>query len=637
MKQKGQSLIELIVAFGLCSIIIPALLVSLLSSREGRAQKDQRIHAVMLLQETSEVLRALKEQEWTNISTNGVYHPVTSGVFWSLQAGAETIDGFTRSLEIGDVNRDSNGAIVTTGGTLDPSTKKILIRVSWSSPYTSSIEDTIYFTRYKSIAYKETTDAEFNQGTKNKVTVTKDVDGEVILGSGGSGNWCAPSLTITAIDLPKQGVANAVTAIEGRVFAGTGENASGVSFANVHVTNETPPKGNIDGTFDGYKTNGVFGESNFAYLATDNNAKELVIIDLTQKDGNGKYAEVGYFDAPGNKSGKSIYVKDNIGYLTDENKLYTFDLSSKTGSRSKLGEVTLSGNGISVKVSGNYAYVATDSTNRQLDIVEIKNGGASLSIVGGMKLDGLAGRDLVVNSSESKVYIVTTRSDSLKEFFIVDISTKTGDRSLLGSFDSGLMDPRAVVLATNNKAVMVGVGGEEYQVIDISTDSSLSKCGGLNIDTGVFGAATVIEQDGEAYAYIITGDANDELKIIEGGPGGQFAVSGSFESRIFDATSSAAFNKFSATITKPSSTNITFQIAVADAVSGSCNNANYVYVGPDGSSDTYFTSTSGAIPFNDNGVGYENPGRCFRYKVYFTTSDNNQTPIFFDITINYSP
>ena len=67
--------------------------------------------------------------------------------------------------------------------------------------------------------------------------VTNNSGGEITLGSGGAGAWCSPELTIAALDLPKSGAANAVTAIEGKAFAATGDNASGVAFAEVSVSN----------------------------------------------------------------------------------------------------------------------------------------------------------------------------------------------------------------------------------------------------------------------------------------------------------------------------------------------------------------------------------------------------------------
>src|SRR3989344_7936651 len=87
--------------------------------------------------------------------------------------------------------------------------------------------------------------ADFDLGTKTGTTVTNVSGGEVTLGAGGHGDWCAPNLSIAALDLPKNGEANAVTAIEGRAFAGTGDNAAGESFVNINITNSDPPLASI--------------------------------------------------------------------------------------------------------------------------------------------------------------------------------------------------------------------------------------------------------------------------------------------------------------------------------------------------------------------------------------------------------
>lgn len=642
--QKGQSLIELIIAMALSTILIPTILASIVASREGRAQSGERLEASFLIEEATEAVLAVKKKDWQEIENNGTFHPVNNNNFWSLVSGEEDINGFKRKITISDVNRNSSGTIVDTGGTLDPSTKKIKIEVAWTAPYDSSLNSVIYLTRYKTENFIDTTEEDFNKGIKTHVTVTKTGDGEVVLGSGGYSNWCEPNLSINPIDLPKSGVANAVSATIGKVYAGTGENSAGVSFADVLLSDTYPPIGTVSGTFDGYKTNGIFGKDDYAYITTDNHGEEVVIIDTTSKDENGKYKRAGWFDAPPNSNGKSVYVSGNIGFMTEGNMLYTFDLTEKTDKRNKLGEVALSGNGMSVKVNGDFAYVATDSTDKQLDIVKVTDGGTVLNKVGWAKLKGLAGKDVVVNESSTKAYVVTKKhvdpnpDNDKKEFFIIDLSASPaneGERTELGSVDSGDMDPRAVTLATNNKAVMVGHGGEEYQVIDIGSDSNPSRCNGLNIDSGINGASTVLETDGEAYTYIITGDAEAELKIIAGGPGGTFSSSGTFESRIFDATNSAAFNKFQATVIKPSSTDLTFQIGIAN--SDDCETSSYAFVGPDGTDSSRFPSLGGVIPFYKNGGGYENPGRCMRYKAFLSSTDSNQSPILSDITINYSP
>jgi len=640
--QKGQSLVELLIAMGLAAVLLPALLTGLATTRAGRAQQDQRQQATLLVQESREAVRVIREKGWGSFAINGIYHPVVSGVTWAFSSGSEQINGFTRQILISDVYRDPGGAIVTSGGAIDPATKQIVTMASWNSPFPTSVAATEYVTRYVNQQYTQTTAADFNAGIKTGVTVTNESGGEVQLGAGGSGNWCAPTLSITAVDLPKSGVANAVTAIQGHVFAGTGANASGVSFAEVAISNPpspTLPAGTITGTFDGYKTNGVFGDAQYAYLATDTNSKEIVIIDLTQKDANGKFIESGYFNAPGHGAGDSIYVANSVGYMTDGDKLYTFDLSSKSGARTLLDPdgVTLAGIGKRVVVRGNYAFVAVASAATQLQIIDVTTP-SNLTIVGQASLAGQQAVDFSVNTTGTRAYVATLVSSTQREFFIVDVSTKTGNRPTLGSYDTQGMSPKSVTLGTNNKAIVGGTGAEEYQVIDITNENNLnlSRCGGLNIDTGVNGIATVVESDGDAYAYVITGDATTELKIIEGGPGGQFAASGTFESRTFDASASAQFNSFAVTQAVPSQTSLTYQVGIAHAQNGSCSGVPYTFVGPDSTSTSYF-ATSSALPTSADGVGFENPGQCLRYRAYISSSDTSQSPALYDIRFNYSP
>lgn len=623
--KRGQLLVELLIAIGLTSIILPALFTGIVASREGKAQGAQRLKAIALLREGEDASRSVKTYDWETFAVNGTFHPVISGSAWSLAANSETIDSFNRQIVISDVQRDASGNIVASGGTADRSTKKVAVTVSWTQPHTSSVGNTFYLARYTSQLFTDTTVADFEAGVHTGTTVTNNSGGEVTLGGGGSGSWCAPDLTIAALDLPKSGVANAVTAIEGRAFAGTGDNASGVSFANVTIANSSPPSASVAGTFDGYKTNGVFGESSYAYLATDNNFKEIVIIDLNQIV-SGKYVEAGYFNAPGNGNGNSVWVSGNTGYMTAGSKLYNFNLSSKSGSRAAIDSdgVTLAGTGNRIYVVGSYVYVATSSSSNQLQIVDATNP-ANLTVVGNLAsgLNDQGAKDVFVNDQGTRAYAVTSASSSSREFFIINTSTKTAPSVISGgSYEANGMSPKGVTVVTDNKAIIVGTGGEEYQVIDIATESSPSRCGGLEVDTGANGVSSVVEQDGDAYSYIITGDASSEFKIIKGGPGGQFSTTGDFESRTFDAGDLVSFNYFTFTINEPAGSDLKLQMAV------NSDNATWSYFGPDGTSSTFFEA-AGPIPLS------QISGRYVRYKAYFTGSPTS-SPVLNDATINYS-
>ncbi len=598
--RKGQSLIELLIAFGLAAVLLPAFMAGIMTTREGRAQQPQRATANAYLREAQEAVRSVRKKGWSTFAVNGTFHPVVASGAWTLVSGNETTgDGFVRSIVVADAKRDASGNLAGSG-TVDPSTKKINISVSWNLPYQSQVTNELYVTRYlDNLVYTETTEARLNLGVKSGTNVTNTAGGEVVLGAGGQGDWCNPNLSIAALDLPKSGVANALTAIEGRAFAGTGNNASGVSFANITISNTDPPVAAVAGTFDGFKTNGVFGETNYAYLATDSNSKEIEIINLTTNP----YSEAGYFNAPGNDEGDSVFVAGNVGYMTDENKLYTFDLSSKSGSRGQLGSVNLAGTGKKVIVSGTYAYVATTNTSTQLQIVDVSNP-ASMTVVGQAGLAGGTGAaDVFINSSASRAYVTAGK------LYIVDVSTKTGSRPTVGSYNTNGMTPKGVTGVSGNKIIIVGTGAEEYQVVDATTEGSPSRCGGLNVDSGINGVASVMEQDGDAYSYIITRDAGTEFRMIAGGPGGRYASSGTFVSAAFDPGYSTSYNRISFTGTTPSQTSLTVQVAVsADCI-------NYTFT---------------------DSLGF-NAGRCFKYKLYLATNDPNATPVFNDLSVNYSP
>jgi hypothetical protein len=185
--------------------------------------------------------------------------------------------------------------------------------------------------------------------------------------------------------------------------------------------------------------------------------------------------------------------------------------------------------------------------------------------------------------------------------------------------------------------VVVGTNAEEYQVVSTALESSPTRCGGIQEDTGIYDIAAVLESDTDAYAYVSTGQASSELLVVEGGPGGTYSYNGEYESPAFDAGETTAFNRVSMTTTQPANTLLRLQVAGADAVSGSCAGATYTFVGPDGTGSTYFTGTNNGLPFSTDNTGYENPAQCFKYKAYFSTTVGTSTPTLHDVTFNYSP
>ena len=650
--ESGQSLVELMIAIGLISLLLPAILSGIMASRGGRAQDDQRVGAVAVLKDAQEAVRSVYLRDWTEIENNGIYHPEISTDKWILASGSGIINGFTVSADIDDVYRDSNGDIVISGGEIDPSTKEVLVTVSWNSPFSSSISSTNYFTRYVNYSHLETTVSDFTPGATSSgtldIAITDTDGGEFQLSSGGgNGDWCSPDPVQAEYNLPKNGVANAISAIEGEISVGTGENASGVSYASVNVDLDLPPNPQIQETFDGYKTNVVFNENDYAYIGTDTNSKEVVIINLNEYSDpptNSKYKEEGYFDAPGAGDGDAIAVSGDYGYMADGSDFYIFDLSSKSGSRSQVNSsaLGLSGNAEKIIIIGNYAFVATDATTNQLQIINISDP-ANPTVVGERSVSGGAGKDVAVNETGTRAYLATANSASKDEFFIIDTQDKSAPTLVTGgTFDTNGMDPKGVGVVTGNRAIIVGTGGtDQYQVLNIANENSPTICGTLQVPTGINGLATVLQSNGLAFSYIITGDSSSELKVILGGAGsgGNYNSAGVFESYVFEAATEAAWNKFFATTSVPQNTTLGFRVAVKSGIAGKCSGVVFEdadFVGPDGTTGTLFTSAGGQIPFVSISPNYSNPGRCMKYRAYLETTDITQTPVIYEVNFNYS-
>jgi len=970
-RQEGQSLIELLMAIGLMAIIIPALSVGFIASRNGKPQQQMRIKAIALMKETQEAVRIVREAGWSTFSTNGTYHPVQSGNSWTFSSGSETTsDGFTRYITVGNVERDSNGAIVQAGGTVDPSTKRVDIAVSWTQPVASSMSAVMYMTRYlDNLSFTHTTQTEFDTGTKIQTVSTNTSGGEVVLSDNNKAKWCEPEFASSTIDLPDgppvavAAKAQSSTSIPNDVFVATAPTAtSSVKLAYVNVPADVDvPTSTLRGTFtldstkyssaglvpsglgidNNFKTNDVAyytSSSNKTYALLGTNLTDKEVIAVLVNDGNDatdteyqdpvnkiykyktffntipyKISETGFKDPSANAAdsggdgngydsnptraysnnasfavdnnsgngtgtnctgadkdkhrfynygftvssgatingiqvqldakadstngnptmcvqlswdggttwttakststlttsevsytlggtadtwgrtwsssdfsnanfrvrvidvssdtnrdfsldwvtvnvhfnggtpanndqspfgygGVTITTLEDKGYVASGGYLYVFDLSTidsksatdgldMVGCRIELdGYECQPGNGTDRKYSsgesnttwsstttpanaatcadgGNielyatndiypvkvgtstYIYAAVGAgTNPELNIVNVSSepttsssptvssnscgrfsgGNSSWKLVGQYDFNTASGTQEAANSVFAKsdgtrAYISSNGGSDSKQFYIINTTTKTAPAFLSGSnngtgptsgYYSGsgangeLYPRRSMTVLNGQRVVLVGSDGvtnsndaEEYQVLNSSTEATPTYCSGINFNSGFNDLTSVVEADSDTFVYMVANTSVNELKIIQGGPDGRYFDSGTIESATYDVGYSTAFNRFTATVSRPSGTDIGWQFAVADPVAGSCTGASYVFTGPGGTSAStdLYTATGSAILWNNDGTGYENPGRCFRYKGYFTTTDYNATPQLNDITVNLSP
>lgn len=628
--QKGQLIVELLIAFGLASILLPALVTGFVSATQGRETYEQRLAATALIREAEEAIRSFREETWTNIeglSTSNTYYPVISGNKWVLQSGTPPeVNGFTRTVKMDDVYRDANKDIVdsgTAGATIDPSTKKFDITVTWPGLLINrNVSSTIYITRYSNTFIAD------NQTVESP--------------SGGYKDWCTPvGPSVTNVNIPHQASAKSVIAFEtldatgNRVFIGTGDSADSPAITNVKIEGNDPPVATILGDYNGtpqIKTNDLTGDSRYAYLATD---KGVVILDISQTP----YVETlskPYSPESGATKVNGVAVVGDTGYAVTDKALYIFSIAQDRKSVTQIGSINITG-GVRVRVdfSNQYAYVVSSDTTGQLKIVDVHSNPGSLtnSDIKSFGVDGGAGKDVYINDSATRAYLVTAASDTQAEFFIIDITDKANPSVFPdGTYDTNGMDPNGVVVVSGQRAIIVGVNGHEYQVI-IVADDKVSFCPNhsnaddfLDIDSGIYAISAVLQSDQHAYSYITTGDSGAELKIIEGGPGtGGVGGNGTYESGtlpIPDPGYDVAWNSFTATIDP----NLSYKISIKHGVNGSCSGVTF-------SDGDFVDFVPGPLPLTTMGTGYTNPGECLRYRAVNSGPD----PVTFTINFNYSP
>ncbi|MBI4993446.1 hypothetical protein HZC33_00595 [Candidatus Wolfebacteria bacterium] len=109
------------------------------------------------------------------------------------------------------------------------------------------------------------------------------------------------------------------------------------------------------------------------------------------------------------------------------------------------------------------------------------------------------------------------------------------------------------------------------------------------------------------------------------------STSGYLISSVFDSFGSSAINSIIWQGTQPSGTAVRFQLASSNSSNGPWN-----YMGPDGSSTTYYSANPG-VSMAINTANHNNQ-RYFRYKVIlYSDASQTLTPTITNIIINWSP
>jgi type II secretory pathway pseudopilin PulG len=144
LKDKGQSVIEVLVAVVLFSIIASGAMAAIVGSWGLSRLSEERKEALRLAGEGLEAVKSLRNRDWNSLG-EGDHGLVKVGSEWQFNGANDSFGKYTRVITIGPGLR-AGGVIVESGGSGDEETKKVTARVNWN--YTEGRPMTVQLDEY---------------------------------------------------------------------------------------------------------------------------------------------------------------------------------------------------------------------------------------------------------------------------------------------------------------------------------------------------------------------------------------------------------------------------------------------------------------------------------------------------------
>lgn len=135
-RSSGFGLIEIVVGSAVLSLSLLGISFYYQQALSVSQRTAHTVQGAFLMEEGIEIAKFFRDSAWENIAnlTAGTpYYFSWTGSTWATSTTNTFVDGlFERTLVVENIYRDSNDDIVSSGGTLDPGTKKITVSVAWN-------------------------------------------------------------------------------------------------------------------------------------------------------------------------------------------------------------------------------------------------------------------------------------------------------------------------------------------------------------------------------------------------------------------------------------------------------------------------------------------------------------------------
>lgn len=166
--REGQTLIEILIGLGVAAIIIGGAVYSIVFTLSSGTENQKKQAATGLATELISQVRTVADADWLGVynlpnkGTSTSYYIMASGSILIATSGYETAiidnEDYEIFFSLENVSRDVSDDITESGGgTDDPSTQKVTVKIRWPAGGTSPSEFSIadYITRWRTRVFRQ--------------------------------------------------------------------------------------------------------------------------------------------------------------------------------------------------------------------------------------------------------------------------------------------------------------------------------------------------------------------------------------------------------------------------------------------------------------------------------------------------
>ncbi|MDP6561796.1 MAG: hypothetical protein QF793_02625 [Candidatus Peribacteraceae bacterium] len=327
----GVLFLDALIGVAVFSIVVSGVIYAMLFSQQGMLKSGDRIRAVFLNQKTIAAVRAVRDDDFANL-TEGTFGASlnTSGAWELTGTGVTTEDGYTTSVTITSLSADRFSAVANT---------------SWDFGVSSS-------------------------GSSSLITEVTDWHRTQAVG-----NWSIATLDGAYID-DDTPLFNSAVASSSFAFVTSETSDGGAGLYVFDITSTSSPV-RVASAFDlGAAGYDLLIVGTDLYVVTGAGSQEIRIYDITSPTTLSSGNLTASINIPGTSNAQSIaYYNDTLYVVvledTGQSEMFTYDVSD-LGSITQLDDLNDSGASFSdIRLHNGYAYLANSTDTMELRVVDV--------------------------------------------------------------------------------------------------------------------------------------------------------------------------------------------------------------------------------------------------------------------------